>query len=229
MFSGCFGSKKYKVDFNGQKDSFSNARDYYKAGEKVEIYYPFIATDTDYTFYLDDEKISPLYEDGKGYVIKFKMPDHNVSVKVTSKNSMEYDPDAPTEDKMLVDYYTATVATAEGDSHRELVLYYYSDDEVKLSVFNQDFNEDETREDYLVPVEALDKCRSIIKKNKFDKWNDKYEDTGLDGGVTVVRYLNDKDETIRVSTDRMPDDGERKLGEIGAVLSGYVQEKYKIK
>ena len=95
MFSGCFGSKKFKVDYNGQKDSFKNASDSYRAGEKVEIYYPFIATDTDYSFYFDGEKMNPDYEEGKGYIIKFTMPEHDVSVEVSSKNTMEYDPDAP--------------------------------------------------------------------------------------------------------------------------------------
>ena len=232
MFSGCFFGKKYKVDYNGQKESFSNARDYYRAGENVKIYYSFIATDTDYTFYVDDEKISPLYEEDKGYVIEFKMPEHDVSVKVASKNSMiedpNADPDGPYKATMLVDYYTAVTGTVGGDNSHEMVLYYHSDDDVMLSVFDKDEDSGETRTDYIVPIKALDECKEVIKRNKFDTWNKKYGDTALDGGATVVKYLNDKNETVRVSTDRMPDDGLKKLGEIAAVLHKYTQEKYKV-
>lgn len=232
MFSGCFFGKKYKVDYNGQKSAFTNARDYYRAGQTVKIYYNFIATDTDYTFYLDDKKINPLYEDGKGYVIEFKMPERDVSVKVLTKNSMLYDPgvnpDNPQEATMLVDYYTAVTGTVGGDRSHEMVLYYHSDYDVELRVYEKDEDSDELRTDYIVPIEALKECKEVIKRNKFDTWNKKYDDTALDGGVTVVKYLNDKNETIRVSTDRMPDDGIKKMGEIASVLNKYTQDKYKV-
>ncbi len=89
--SSC-GEKSYKVDYNGQKSSYENARDSYKAGEKVEFYFRYVATDTDYSFYLDGKKLNPLYEEDKGYVIKFTMPSHDVSVKWKSTNSMMYYP-----------------------------------------------------------------------------------------------------------------------------------------
>lgn len=236
VFSGCFFGKKYKVDYNGQKSAFTNAQDYYRAGQNVRIYYNFIATDTDYTFYLDDEKINPQYEEGKGYVIEFKMPERDVSVKVLTKNSMLYDPDsdpsdtpdAPYEAALLVDYYTAITGTVGGDNSREMALYYHSDYDVELRVYEKDEDSGETETDYIVPIEALNECKEVIKRNKFDTWNKKYDDTAIDGGVTVVKYLNDKNETIRVSTDRMPRDGEKKLGEIASVLNKYIQEKYKV-
>ncbi len=91
LLSSC-NEKSYKVDYNGQKSTYENAKDSYKAGEKVEFYFTFVATDTDYSFYLDEKKLNPLYEEGKGYVIKFTMPDHDVSVKWESTNSMLYQP-----------------------------------------------------------------------------------------------------------------------------------------
>lgn len=235
VFAGCSDNNKsedvkmYKIDYNGQKASFSNARDKYKAGEKVSLVFGMVATDTDYHFYKDGESISPVYDDKKGFVIEFTMPEHDVSIKWESKNSMIDDTEYGGEEAMLVDYYTATVATVGGDSYHELVLYEYSGDKLRLSVFDKDGDSDETREDYLVPVKALEECRAVIKKNEFDNWNDKYEDIGLDGGVTVVKYLNDNGEVVRVSTDCMPDDGKQKLSEIWAVLSSYVKDEYKIK
>ncbi len=44
---------KYKVHYNKNKSCFSNAKDSYRAGEQVTLIYPFIATDTDYSFSVD--------------------------------------------------------------------------------------------------------------------------------------------------------------------------------
>ena len=79
----------YEVDYCGQKDLFKKAEDSYEAGEKVKIYFDVIATDTDYTFYLDDEILDVDFSAEKGYIIKFTMPDHDVTLRVESVNSME--------------------------------------------------------------------------------------------------------------------------------------------
>ena len=94
FFSGC-GAKKYRVDYDGMKDCFTGAKDEYRAGDKVTVYYDLIATDTDYSFYIDGKRISPLYADGKGYEIIFTMPEHDVKITVDQVNSMMYIP--PTE------------------------------------------------------------------------------------------------------------------------------------
>ena len=94
LFSGC-GAKKFRIDYDGMKDCFTDAKDEYGAGEKVTVYYDLIATDTDYSFYVDGERMNCLYTDGKGYEISFIMPEHDVKVTVEQKNSMIYIP--PTE------------------------------------------------------------------------------------------------------------------------------------
>ena len=83
---GCFG-EKYNVDYDGKKDSFKGAKDSYRAGETVELYF-MPATDTDYHFYIDYKEISPLYDSENGFYIKFEMPEHDVKLSVSSKNSM---------------------------------------------------------------------------------------------------------------------------------------------
>ncbi len=89
-----FGTaKKYKVDYNGDKQWFIGAKEAYKAGEKVTLYFDMIATDTNYYFYIDGEEINPRYESGKGYKILFTMPEHDVSVRVEAVNSMIYIPE----------------------------------------------------------------------------------------------------------------------------------------
>ena len=93
MFS-CTKEEKYHIDFCGQAGMYENAKESYRAGETVKLYFPFIATDTDYSFLLDGEGINYLYEDKYGFVITFQMPDHDVTLEMQSRNSMMYNPDA---------------------------------------------------------------------------------------------------------------------------------------
>lgn len=86
-------TNKYKVDYCGTKDLYQNAKDYYKAGKKVRLYFPYIATDTDYSFYLDNEPIRYTYDNKKGFIIEFIMPPHNVKLNCNNHNSMEYIPE----------------------------------------------------------------------------------------------------------------------------------------
>ena len=84
---------KYRLDYDGQKEYYENAKDYYAPGEKVEVYYDLIATDTDYSFYLDDEPVRFSYEESRGFVISFEMPDHDATLWLEMENSMEYIPE----------------------------------------------------------------------------------------------------------------------------------------
>ena len=86
-------TNKYKVDYCDAKDLYKNAKDYYKAGKKVRLYFPYVATDTDYHFYLDKEPIRFTYDDKKGFIIEFVMPAHDVTLTCKSFNSMEYIPE----------------------------------------------------------------------------------------------------------------------------------------
>ncbi len=93
FFSGCKApkynkSQKYNVDYCGSKGCYSNAKDSYKAGTKVTLYFELIATDTDYSFTLDGEPVNWSYDEKKGFVIEFIMPVHDVKLECHSKNSM---------------------------------------------------------------------------------------------------------------------------------------------
>lgn len=68
---------------------FENVKKSYRPGETVKIYFPYVATDTDYFFYLDGERIGNYsYSDKKGFVITFTMPAHDVELTCDSRNSM---------------------------------------------------------------------------------------------------------------------------------------------
>ncbi len=90
--SGC-GAKKYEVLFD--KYGFESEKTKYEPGEEVTVYYGIIATDTDYSFHCDDDvEMKTGYDDSHGYVMTFTMPEHDVTLSVSSRNTMEYDPDA---------------------------------------------------------------------------------------------------------------------------------------
>ena len=86
--TGCSGGTKYQVDYCGGKDCYSNAKDSYRAGSTVTLYFELIATDTDYHFFLDGEPLPFGYDEKKGFVIRFTMPEHDVKLEVSSENSM---------------------------------------------------------------------------------------------------------------------------------------------
>ena len=86
--TGCAGGEKYRVDYCGIKDMYGKARDSYRAGTEVTLYFDLIATDTDYSFYLDGERIRFEYDEKKGFVIRFTMPEHDVKLECETVGSM---------------------------------------------------------------------------------------------------------------------------------------------
>ena len=88
VLTGCAGGEKYQVDYCGAKDCYRGAKDSYKAGTEVTVYFDLIASDTDYSFLLDGEPIDFDYDEKKGFIITFTMPAHDVTLDVSSVNSM---------------------------------------------------------------------------------------------------------------------------------------------
>ena len=89
---------------------------FYAEGEKVKVYYNIIATDTDYRFYTDsdDVDLSIDYSDKKGYIIKFRMPDHDVELHLDSYNTMDpIEPDPVVEEKIREIDYTSPDSVLE--------------------------------------------------------------------------------------------------------------------
>ena len=88
--SGC-GRQKYKLNFDGH--GFESRKAEYAAGESVTVYYNLIATDTDYSFFIDDDvEMKQNYDNRHGYIFTFRMPDHDVTLHKESHNSMIYVP-----------------------------------------------------------------------------------------------------------------------------------------
>ncbi len=94
MVLSLFSCWKQKYTLHFDDSGFESRRTQYAAGEKVTVYYGMIATDTDYTFWLDDENVEMKqgYDEQHGYVFTFIMPDHDVTLHADSRNSMMYIP-----------------------------------------------------------------------------------------------------------------------------------------
>ncbi len=65
-------------------------RQYYEPGEPVRVTLSHFATDVSYEFYADADDMTVEYENMIA-VIRFTMPDHDVEVSCTSRNTMRPD------------------------------------------------------------------------------------------------------------------------------------------
>ena len=230
MFSlfGC-GKASFAVDYRGQKEDYRGARDTYKTGEKVKLTYYLIATDTDYSFYLDGERLNPDYKTDKGFILEFTMPDHDVQLECRAVNSMvkTIDDESLTGD-LLVDFYTAAVATDGGDGYEEMTLYTYTSDRLKLIVYRQDDGNAEQSTTYFVPRAAFDRCCDVIDETGMRTWNDSAEPLdGEEGAVTVCKFRDTDGSYVRVTSEAMPEGGAQAFAQLRTVLQSYVSDAYR--
>ena len=86
MFSmtGCM-EKKYKVDYD--ETFFSGKKQAYRPGEEAEFVLEVIGSDMNTAIYLDGEWLPSKYDENRGYIVRFTMPEHDVKLTV------EYIPD----------------------------------------------------------------------------------------------------------------------------------------
>ena len=57
-------------------------------GDPVELCFSAWGTDTSYEFIADADDLKVTFETGRGYVIRFTMPEHDVVVSFSSRNCM---------------------------------------------------------------------------------------------------------------------------------------------
>lgn len=215
-FTGC-GGKKYKVDYEGRKSSFDNAKDYYREGEKVEVYFSFIATDTDYSFYVDGQRYNAMYDNKHGYVISFTMPAHDVRIGFKSVNSMIYDPNPVFEEYVEIDYFTGSAGLEYGGYSTEYILTRTNYDNVRIEVVKTDDGKSETKT-YNTDSSVIYRCNKIINKGKLREWQYLEDYETIDGEETYCTFRNDDGSRVTVSVGKMPSDGEQWLGKIQAEI-----------
>jgi len=223
--AGCSNEPKYKIDFGGSEGAYRGAKKAYRAGEQVTLYYDLIATDTDYSFYLDGEPIDFNYDEKKGFVIRFTMPEHDVKLECSPRNSMTYVPQVE-QGVLLFDYYYASKAADDDGGYYELTITTDRDELfVYLDEYTKDSDEaEEKNRCYFVPYEVVDECMAIVEQYDMASWNEREDTISIDGAMYVCKFLDGGD-LIRVSSDAMPENGQEAFDAVRHVLEGYLQEK----
>ncbi|MBR5502599.1 MAG: hypothetical protein IKV55_06165 [Oscillospiraceae bacterium] len=221
------GVKRYRVDYCGAKGLYERARDTYRAGAAVKLYFPYVATDTDYRFTLDGESVSCTYSDRHGFIITFVMPAHDVMLNFESVNSMEYRPDeGEYTDTLLLEYTETAVGTAEADAGRfalELVAGTDSD-MLCLAVYAAE-SEEPLR--YSVPYEAYERCFAVIQQNEMEIWALSTDAAAQEGMHIALNYF-DAGFIVQVSSDAMPPEGEQVFAQLKSILLEYAAEENRI-
>ena len=183
---GC-NSESYKVKAEG----FENLKKSYKPGEQVSIWYRYIATDSDYSFYVDGASYRAKYENDKGYVIEFEMPEHDVEVRVSRRNSMEML--NPYEDVVKITYQRMWEFSQIGettdqfrilgvmkaldnlvisnnetdisiDDYGDLIIVEYKDGREKTYYFEENYYVDKETEKHFEVTSGLKELRNFLSK-----------------------------------------------------------------
>lgn len=228
LISGLVFLSSCKRDGEGYKviypeGLFTGIKNTYKEGQTVKAYFPYIATDTDYTFYLDGERINPSgYSDNKGYLIEFVMPGRDVELSVESKNSMEYHPtsiDIP--EGTVLFSYTEKVFTPDAETMFSLTSETTDDPTLHRMTVS-----DETGITvYSIPRFAYESIYNYDQVAALDDWNSLTEYDSLDGKRIELSFYRDG-EYVTLSSDRMPEDGEGVLKYMLSHFTDYMTEDY---
>ncbi len=91
MRKGVIIMPTYRIIFKQQ--GFRAAGTLYEPGDAVEVSY-MTATDTSYTFTVDGARFERDYDPGRGAILRFIMPERDVTIGVESHSTMTFDPNA---------------------------------------------------------------------------------------------------------------------------------------
>ena len=221
LFSGC-SAPKYKVDYDGGKIFYEGAQDFYPAGAQVELICTLMPSDIDISFYLNGEYLNAKYDGQKGYLLRFTMPEEDVLLECRIRESMTYvEPAEP--GVLLVDYYRE--GTVGGDGYYELVLSTTTDpNQYQIDQYRKEEGGEETRVSYLLPFDIQGDYLEIVEEYGMREWENEETPVTLDG-VLIVCKFRDGEETIRVSSDQMPENGEEGLQKIRELLEECMWEE----
>ena len=89
LLAAC-GKKTYEIDYCGQEGLYDNAVSSCRAGDEVTLVCTLMATDTDYSFFLDEEELD-YSVDLNGMEIRFEMPAHDVKLECRTTNSLAHE------------------------------------------------------------------------------------------------------------------------------------------
>ena len=123
---------------------------------------------------------------------------------------------------MLADYYERSVGTADEQPYYELVLYTQGADLLLLEQYENGGTDRETMTQYTVSKDIYAKIIDLVKTYDLASWNETGSESA-DGVYRVIKYY-DNGTYIRVSTDRMPEDGLSAFDAVKQLLAAAVNE-----
>jgi len=222
----------YTIEYDS-KDLYSGAKDSYKAGQKVTLHFPYVATDTSYRFYLSGKAIDATYSDLGGYKLEFVMPPYDAKLECVTKNDMVYTPpEEGVEETLLYEYYRATAAVPEGIPETySIALYYISEtdaegnqeDRTELRVTEVKSDGTKTENVYDAKLYGSYKCDLIADEYHMHGWDTMRNTISEDGLLVAVKFKTGTG-YIRVSNECMPENGREGMEKIREILEGYKTE-----
>lgn len=127
-------------------------------------------------------------------------------------------------DRVLVSYYDAMTGTNGGDCSETLTLMTTGDpDKLRLEFVGKSEGEEPVCLSYDVRAEAAEECLTYIAEAGLKNWQKLKNPIAWTGMVRSCTFI-DGEQYVRVSTDAMPEGGNKKLSHIGEILKGYAAE-----
>ena len=191
------GGEKYKIEYDS-KGLYNGAKDSYKAGQNVTLYFSAIATDTSYGFYLNGVPIDKTYSDMGGYKLTFVMPPYDAKLECVTRNYMGYTPpEEGVEESLLYEYYSATAATPDGKAETySIALYYISEtdsegnteDRTELRVSKTNIDGTTEENVYDARLYGSYECDLIADEYHMHGWNTMRNTICEDGMLVAVKF-----------------------------------------
>lgn len=154
----------------------------------------------------------------------FIMPAEDVAIEIRSDNIGGADP------VLYADYYEIVTGIdtdgGEGPGYYELVLSADGQDTLLLEEYRNGGTSRETVTAYRVPKSVYSEVAELFYTNRMETWNDLEDTYPIDGKYCVVRYVEDG-YTYRVTSESMPDGGEKVFSAFRALLSAYLNDDYR--
>ena len=226
------GGEKYRMEYDS-KSLYSGAKDGYKAGRKVTLRFPYVATDTSYSFYLNGKAIDATYSDFGGYKLEFVMPPYDARLECVTRNDMMYyPPEEGVEETLLYEYYRSMSAVPEGMPEAYTIALYHisetdaegnQEDRSELRVTEVKSDGTKTENVYDAKLYGSYECDLIADEYHMHGWDTMRNTISEDGMLVAVRFKTGTG-YIRVSNECMPENGREGLEKIRKTLEGYMTE-----
>ena len=212
MLFGC--GKRHRIEYSDCEDMFGSPVQSAPAGSKVKLkLYPVM--DASETVYVDGEQIRSEGQKGKFLIYRFTMPDHDVKVEVKISDSQMF------ADRKLYEYYYQVVGTVMKMPYNRIIVTE-TNGELVIKETVDGGTKDEKTYTYHSSPQLIEEINAVIEKYDMDNWQNLEIYDCLDGVAQSFTYLKNG-EYIRVDINKLPEDGQKGLGEIRVTLRRHME------